>query len=389
MVRGFLLVFLVALCAASSLTVIKAPTLPTWKLAIAVGEYGHWFWAGPIVLAGVVALAFSGATVLRWSGWGLCGATLVLLCVPAFQAHRLAARLPQQLAAAFGEAEVSGEPFSLLQLFVSAEPDVPVRRETKIFSQPAAGGPLSLDFYYAAGKIAAPAPCVVVIHGGGWDGGDRLEFESFNRHLARQGFAVAAIDYRLAPGFTWPAQREDGVAALTYLRENHMALGIDPQRFVVFGRSAGGQIAEVLAYVDPVPGVRGVISFYAPADLYFAWNYTKEADLLNSFLLMRQYLGGTPETVPEAFTAASPYLHLRRRAVPALLGHGQLDGLVWHRQSERLASRLRETTTPVVFLDLPWATHAFDYNPRGPSGQLSAYAIEWFVRAVTRPEAER
>jgi acetyl esterase/lipase len=69
---------------------------------------------------------------------------------------------------------------------------------------------------------------------------------------------------------------------------------------------------------------------------------------------------------------------------PTLLVHGRLDTLVWYRQSERLAARLAAAGVPHYFLSLPWATHAVEYNLNGPSGQLTAYALAWFLAAVTK-----
>lgn len=389
MIRGLIFVLAFGLCAAASLTCFKAPSLPAWRLAILVDEFGHWFWALPVLL-GAAAWAYSTSGDRGWRivTVGLCLGSLVFLLKPSVQAGRLARELPKQLTLEFGAVKLERAPFSVATLFLGRGERAPVRRETRVFTPTEVGreSELSLDFYYAQAR--GPAPCVLVIHGGGWDSGDRGQFTAFNEYLARCGFAVAAIDYRLAPRFPWPAQRDDTHAAWAYLRAHGAELGLDPTRFVLLGRSAGGQIAEAVAYDRPPEFIRGVVALYAPADLYFAWKYTRENDLLNSFLLMRQYLGGAPETAGENFTAASSYLHVHSGTVPTLLAHGQLDALVWHRQSERLTARLKEVKSPVVFLDLPWATHAFDYNPTGPSGQLSSFAIEWFLRAVTGPEVQ-
>ena len=64
------------------------------------------------------------------------------------------------------------------------------------------------------------------------------------------GYAVASIDYRLAPEFKWPAQRDDLLAAIRFLRAHAAALGIDEDRLVLLGRSAGGQIATAAAYAE-------------------------------------------------------------------------------------------------------------------------------------------
>jgi acetyl esterase/lipase len=244
---------------------------------------------------------------------------------------------------------------------------------------------LRLDFFRAT--VAAekqPAPCALVIHGGGWDSGDRTQFADFNRELAQLGCAVAAIDYRLAPRWRWPAPREDVHAALAFLRMRAVELGIDPTRVVLLGRSAGGQIALATAYDRPDPAIRGVIAFYAPADLEFAWRYAKPSDVLDSFRLLDQYLGGPPEYDLALYRSASAYAQVEARTLPTLLLHGGPDALVWHRQSTRLAERLRAVQVPHLLVDLPWATHAFDYVRTGPGGQLSAFAVTWFVRATTR-----
>lgn len=100
---------------------------------------------------------------------------------------------------------------------------------------------------------------------------------------------------------------------------------------------------------------------------------------------MRQYLGGPPdENRRELYHSASAQLNVNAATPPMLLLHGTIDTLVWRRHSERMAARLREAGRPAVFVELPWATHAFEYNLSGPGGQLTRFAVRWFVDAVTR-----
>jgi len=245
-------------------------------------------------------------------------------------------------------------------------------------------GDLLLDFYHPVRAGAGPAPCVILVHGGGWESGGRDEIAPFDHWLARRGYAVAAISYRLAPRFIWPAQRDDLLAAIAFLKARAPVLGIDPARLVLAGRSAGGNIAEATAYGAHDPSIRGVIALYAPADLHFAWAYAREDDVLKSPMLMRQFLGGTPETAHAAYDSASGYLMVGKSTPPTLLVHGDLDTLVWHRQSERLDAKLAASGVAHAFVSLPWATHALDYNLNGPGGQLTTYAVEWFLAAVTR-----
>jgi acetyl esterase/lipase len=225
---------------------------------------------------------------------------------------------------------------------------------------------------------------VIVIHGGGWDNGDRGQIPQFNDWLARGGYAVADISYRLAPGAVWPAQRDDVAAAVAFVREHAAPWGVDASRLVILGRSAGGQIAEACAYGLHDPAVRGVIALYSPADMHFAWAWGREDDPLDSPRLLRQFLGGTPDTARAAYDSASGILLAGAGSPPTLLVHGTIDTLVWNRQSERLSARLTEVKVPNLLVALPWATHALEYNLSSPSGQLTTYAVGWFLAAVCR-----
>lgn len=375
MLRWSLLFLALATLLIALLNVLKSPDWSEWKLALLAGEYGHWIALLPVLLA-ALAWSFRGPAVsLAYATVLICVLALGLLIRPSLEAWKLGRALPGQLARQFGPVPLTQVPFSFAGLLTARPAPVPV--ETLRYS-----GELALDFYRAVGK--SPAPCVVVIHGGGWDGGSREEIVHFNHWLARAGYAVAAIDYRLAPGAVWPAQRVDTLAAVAYLKTHAATLGVDPARLVLLGRSAGGNIAQAVGYTAGDPAIRGVIALYAPADMHFAWRYSREDDVLKSPQLLRQFLGGPPEAAASAYDSASGYLHVVKTTPPTLLLHGQLDTLVWHRQSERLAARLAENRVPHAFVSLPWATHAFEYNLAGPGGQLTRFSVAWFLAAVTR-----
>lgn len=357
------------------LTVVKSPDWSYWKLAVLAGEFGHWLAFGALVVA-------AGAWCTRGGSpaWG-AGIVLVsllaglLLLKPVVQARGLAKNLPGQLERGFGRVELDRGPFSVADLFGGAPATVPTK--TEIYAPG-----LSLDFYAPVGRTNAP--CVLFVHGGGWNASERDEIAHFNHWLAGRGYAVAAISYRLAPKFIWPAQRDDIAAALVFLKANAISLGIDATRLVLIGRSAGGQLAEATAYTRPDPAVRGVVALYSPADVHFAWEFSRDDDVIKSPELLKQFLGGTPETARANYDSASAIQHVGKNSPPTLLLHGQLDTLVWHRQSERLAKKLGEAGVAHAFVSLPWATHGFEYNLRGPGGQLATYSIEWFLAAVTK-----
>ena len=379
MLRWTLLFLALIFLSLGLLTVFRSPDWNEWKLALLASDFGHWVVLGPLLLGVVASLllgdhgGFRGAIVI------LCVAAAGLLLKPSWQARQIAQTLPGALEREFGKIVFSPEeaPFSIGGLFRRVVE--PVAVEVKKFS-----GELALDFYRGVGGERKPVPCVIVVHGGGWDSGDREQLAGLNHWLARQGYAVAAIDYRLAPKAVWPAQRDDVRAAIVWLKAHASELGIDATRLVLLGRSAGGQIAGAVAYTENDPAIRGFVGLYSPYDMHFAWKYARDDDVLKSPQLLRAFLGGTPEMAGAAYDSASAYLNVRPTVPPTLLIHGTIDTLVWYKQSERLDAKLTEAKVPHVFVSLPWATHAFDYNLAGPGGQLTTYALRRYLAAVTK-----
>ncbi len=373
--RGFMFLWALGLLALGVLTVRRSPLRWNWKFALLAGEFGHWL--------ALVALGAGVATWLLRDGyfaWAYVTLSLILFAMgmllrPTVEAWRIGKILPAKLLEAFGGAGSTVEPFTLSGYFASVPARVAV--ETCEYAPG-----LRLDFFRAA--VRASAPCVVVVHGGGWDGGDRLQLADLNHWLARRGFAVAAIDYRLAPQSIWPAQRDDTLAAINFLKGQAVELGIDAERLVLFGRSAGGQIVSAVGYGSADPAIRGLVSFYAPHDMFFAYGSAREDDFLKSPQLMRQYLGGSPSVAQANYESASGHQKVRVGSPPTLLVHGLIDTLVWNQHSVRLQARLAEARVPNLYVELPWATHAFEYNLTGPGGQLATYALERFLYAVTR-----
>ncbi len=157
-----------------------------------------------------------------------------------------------------------------------------------------------------------------------------------------------------------------------------------PPRLVILGRSAGGQIAEASAYALHNPAIRGVVVLYAPSDMRLAWTGGSSDDALNSPRLLQQLLGGTPATDGAVYEDASGYFLAESSSPATLLVHGKIDTLAWYKQSERMASRLEEKGVPHLLVTIPWGSHALEYNLSSPSGQLTTYALAWFLAARCR-----
>ena len=380
------LVLALVLAAVSLLTMVRAPDwMWAWKLAILASEFGHWLALLPVVLA--VMAALQPASERRTLTLALCAVAVIGLLRPAYSAQSLAKKLPAEIDTAFGSGAGARPAWSWARLYGRIANHAPTGMKTEVFARPE-GQELKMDFYApartgGAQSARAGVPCIVVIHGGGWDGGDRTQLAGWNARWASRGYAVAAISYRLAPHWMWPAQSDDVLAAIAWLKAHAVELGIDPTRFVLLGRSAGGQLATAVGYGSRDPAIRGVIALYAPQDMPFVWSVSREDDALNSARLMRQYMGGPPdETNRSRYHSASGQLLARADSPPTLLVHGALDTLSWDRHSERLAARLAELQVPHYYLRLPWGTHGFDFNPDGPGGQLADYAMDRFLGTV-------
>ncbi|MEJ2378325.1 MAG: alpha/beta hydrolase [Pseudolabrys sp.] len=92
--------------------------------------------------------------------------------------------------------------------------------------------------------IDAPAPTVILIHGGGWEFGDLDTYDGFARQIAkRSGLRCLSIEYALVPEHPFPAPLDDCIAAVRWAASEGAALGIDPQRMAVIGDSSGANLA--------------------------------------------------------------------------------------------------------------------------------------------------
>ena len=193
-----------------------------------------------------------------------------------------------------------------------------------------------------------PAPLVLLFHGGFWrEQWDREHLRPFATALAERGYVVANIEYRRVGGDGgWPNTLTDAATATDALPELIDAL--EPGRIrrdavVTVGHSAGGHLALWTAlrslipegspgWVATAPALAGAIPLAGAVDL------TEAHRLGEGNGAVSQFLGGSPDDVPERYAAADPAL-IGTPPLPVVLIHGEKDDVLHVEMSRDYASR--------------------------------------------------
>jgi acetyl esterase/lipase len=315
---------------------------------------------------------------LRWT-------SIVLLVVSACIAVRPLTQFNKVAAAASAQVGNDAGPprFSLLTALRGLPTSDDVVERTTYYAAPD-GTRLTLRLYTKSER--ATRPVVVVIYGGAWRRGDPSLSEDVSKALAARGFAVAAIDYRHAPGARFPAQIDDVNLSIGMLRDSSIAWGLDAERMAILGRSSGGHLAELAAYAPTRYPFKAVVALYAPYDLVQGYNDLPRPDPIGVRSVLRGFIGGTPDDHQRAYRAASPSTFVMPGLPPTLLIFGGRDHIVKPEFNRRAAAALRAARVPVVSVEVPWAEHSFDVAPGGLGSQLAFGIIADFLERTMKQE---
>jgi acetyl esterase/lipase len=210
----------------------------------------------------------------------------------------------------------------------------------------AGGQELKLDLARPK-AAAAPSPCLVVIHGGGWSAGNKTQHDNMVKLAAARGYVAATVGYRLAPDHVFPAQVNDVKCAVRFLRAHADEYKLDPNRIGAVGFSAGAHLAMMLGVTDKPDGLEGdggwpepsskvqaVVSFFGPTDL------SAPEVLPDISPILKKFIGGSLADKPEAYKKASPITYVREGSAPMLLFQGTNDPLVNWKQAVRMTEAL-------------------------------------------------
>lgn len=291
-------------------------------------------------------------------------------------------------------------------------------------SVPANGAPLRCDVWSPPAGVPPTGLGIIYVHGGAWRLMNKDMFtRPMFRRLAGQGHVVMDIEYRLAPAAGVPDMVTDVKRAVRWLKRHAAEYGVDPDRIVLMGGSAGAHLAMMAAYTarDPLfqldgddgsTEVRGVVSYYGPADLLTVYNdvetararlqrrkrirpygYTVERFLQLAGLipahtsvdrsgnLVGELVGAPPDEDPERFLHLSPIGHVTAHCPPTLLLQGTDDIFGLAPSTWQLHQKLRDAGAISILVEFPQTDHAFDLALPwiSPAAQAAMYDVERFL----------
>jgi acetyl esterase len=244
-----------------------------------------------------------------------------------------------------------------------------------------------------AGAGTGPLAAVAFAHAGGWVIGDLETHDEVCRYLAAALPAVVvAVDYRLAPEHVYPAALDDYWAVVGWLAGQAAALGADPERLIVAGDSAGGNMAlaaALRARAAGGPRIAVQAAAYPATDLTLAYgsapgrSYGQYAEGYGLTAATMAWFADTylPRSTDRARPEVSPLLADDLAGLPpAVIATAEYD--VLSSEGAAYAERLAAAGVPVHYLDGAGLTHGFLYYPRVSAA--CAAARDAFALAITQ-----
>ncbi|MEM9463010.1 MAG: alpha/beta hydrolase [Myxococcota bacterium] len=219
-----------------------------------------------------------------------------------------------------------------------------------------------LDLYIPAGE--GPFAVVVLIHGGGFEQGDKSASATSAQFLASNGIAAAAINYRLSGEATFPAAVHDCKAAVRFLRTHASDYRLDPDRIGAWGESAGANLASMLgtssgdAYTEDLAlsnadvssSVSTTISWFPPVNFLTidqeaaALGLNIDTNAADSF--ESKYMGFPVQEDPDQVALANPTTYIDRDDSAFLVQAGDEDPLMPYTQSQNFHAALEPVLGP-------------------------------------------
>ena len=231
------------------------------------------------------------------------------------------------------------------------------------------GEDLSISIYKPKNERKTLRPVYVYIHGGGWCSNNAETNSNMHRQMADVGFVGFSINYRLCRSGsydhpTWYKAIYDCAEGMNWIRKHAKEYGGDPDRILLAGESAGGNL--VLQYAGmtsegkldaPVP--QAVLAEYPVVDLKWTADHGHYLGVATPGIC-EAYIGGKLEDHPDRLAFVSPLTYMNKNLPPTLIIHGTKDTLVSIEGSEEYKRQADEAGADVKLIELPYSNHGTD-----------------------------
>jgi acetyl esterase/lipase len=222
---------------------------------------------------------------------------------------------------------------------------------------------LQLDIYKLK-DLKELAPVMIFIHGGAWRSGKRSDYLPYLIDYAKKGYVTATVSYRLVKQAVFPAAVQDVNCAVKFIKTHAAEYGINPEKVVLIGGSAGGHLSMMIGYggheelfnqdcpFDNDSKVNAIIDLYGPTDLTTPYAI--------STYQVQDFLKASYEENPGIYKMASPNTFISSDDPPTLIFQGTIDSLVPVSQSDSLDIWLGNVGIPHEYHRLKGWPHTMD-----------------------------
>ena len=216
-----------------------------------------------------------------------------------------------------------------------------------------------MDVYLPATRSTSITKVMIMIHGGGWNTGDKADFNEYVDSLKKRepSYAIFNINYRLAntPDL-FPAQEQDVKAAVEFIYNQRQEYKIS-DKFVLVGGSAGAHLALLQGYKYSTPvKPKAIIDFFGPTELISMYNNPPNPFVQPTLLAVT---GGTPTTTNTIYTQSSPINFISVQSPPTMIFHGGIDIVVSPSQSVLLDTKLQTSGVIHQYFFYPTEGHGW------------------------------
>lgn len=254
-----------------------------------------------------------------------------------------------------------------------------------------------LDLYLPE-KAEGPLPLIIWVHGGGWQNGSKDGCPPLRAGYVAQGYAVASINYRLSGHAVFPAQIEDCKAAIRWLRAHAKEYSLDPQRFGVWGSSAGGHLVALIgtsgdvkefdvgANLDQSSRVQAVCDYYGPTDFTVFVTTPGYESHATDASPEAKLIGGAVMQNKDKAARVNSITYVTKDDPPFLIVHGDKDPTVPINQSQLLFEALKKTEVSAHFHTIRGAGHG---GPGFAGKNIDDMVSQFFAERLQSNSAKR